>query len=513
MPRQRVGTVWKDMAKGPDGEKRWTGRWWVQITLADGTRSKPRLLGPEIHTIERAREVALAWSQKAERDGSVRTRPAAAPLAAEGETADRWFARRFAEQQARGLTSVDDMRGRWRKWCSGRLGRLAMTAITRDDIEGLVEDLDGCVRLGALSAKTANNAYGVVTAGFDEACNAKTRDLRVLSANPCVGVRGPYAGVTKAKVYLYPCEFLKLVMCESVPVRWRRIYALATYTYTRASELLALEWTDVELDSGVIRITKALDKKGRVKPTKTKETRSVPIEPNLWPLLSAMHREAGGVGRVVTLPRKKMADELRMHLLRAGVDRPALHARTATTKNLTFHDAGRASGATWMALRGDDPLRIQRRLGHSDFATTQIYIREAESLGRDVGEPFPELPDALLAAAESLTDSLVAPAVLTYPSDTTKKVQRGGRDSNAHGPERSQELAAVSSETASESPTKADPPRANPRAALLADLAGRLAELTAAGDVAAAMEVHALIGRMLGGSTTNVVPISSAKRR
>lgn len=53
---------------------------------------------------------------------------------------------------------------------------------------------------------------------------------------------------------------------------------------------------------------------------------------------------------------------------------------------------------TWMALRGDEPLVIQQRAGHEDFATTQRYLREAETLGRDSGVPFPPLPDDLISS-------------------------------------------------------------------------------------------------------------------
>jgi hypothetical protein len=33
-----------------------------------------------------------------------------------------------------------------------------------------------------------------------------------------------------------------------------------------------------------------------------------------------------------------------------------------------------------MAVRGDDPLKIQHRAGHTDFETTQRYSRMAEWL-------------------------------------------------------------------------------------------------------------------------------------
>lgn len=56
-----------------------------------------------------------------------------------------------------------------------------------------------------------------------------------------------------------------------------------------------------------------------------------------------------------------------------------------------FHDL-RATGLTWMAVRGDEPLRIMQRAGHEDFATTQIYIRTAEAVRDGFGAPFPPLP-------------------------------------------------------------------------------------------------------------------------
>jgi hypothetical protein len=46
-------------------------------------------------------------------------------------------------------------------------------------------------------------------------------------------------------------------------------------------------------------------------------------------------------------------------------------------------------------VRGDDPPRIKLRAGYAGFTTTEMYIREAENLAGDFGEPFPELPPEL----------------------------------------------------------------------------------------------------------------------
>jgi integrase len=53
------------------------------------------------------------------------------------------------------------------------------------------------------------------------------------------------------------------------------------------------------------------------------------------------------------------------------VRRPALHERTTTSLHLTWHDL-RATGASWMAARGDEPLKIMQRCGHKSFSTTML---------------------------------------------------------------------------------------------------------------------------------------------
>ncbi len=86
-----------------------------------------------------------------------------------------------------------------------------------------------------------------------------------------------------------------------------------------------------------------------------------------------------------------------------GVD-PELHKGTATSKQLRWHDL-RATGATWLAVRGDEPLKIKQRCGHQTFGTTELYIREAEAVRDGFGEVFPPLPPTLLGSAESSGES------------------------------------------------------------------------------------------------------------
>jgi integrase len=229
--------------------------------------------------------------------------------------------------------------------------------------------------------------------------DAKRRDLRVREDNPALRVAAPERGEVRAKSYLYPSEFRSLVECKGIDVAFRTLYAVAVYTYARAGELEALTWDDVDLEHGVIHITKAINRdSGEVQSTKSGITRRIPIEPELRPLLlrlKAERKEAKG-RRVLWMPdNEDRAVMLRSHLRdKAGVKRAELFADDAHRKHVTFHDL-RATGITWAAVRGDDPLRIKQRAGHSSFSTTEIYIREAENLCDGFGEPFPPLPPDL----------------------------------------------------------------------------------------------------------------------
>jgi hypothetical protein len=145
------------------------------------------------------------------------------------------------------------------------------------------------------------------------------------------------------------------------------------------------------------------DTLGVVKSTRSGETRRFAVESALLPLLQTMHKETGGKGPVVSFRDRHMSRDLRLWLTRAGITRPELHHGSATRKALTWHDL-RATGITWMAVRGDDPLKIKQRAGHTTFSTTEIYIREGEAIRDGFGEVFPPLPAKPLLELPSHTD-------------------------------------------------------------------------------------------------------------
>ncbi len=363
-------------------------------------------VAPGQYSVPRSRQTARR------RSPGVSTAPLGGTVvrATQAETVTQWSERWLQNRRDRGHSSVDKEEGRLRKHAFCFIGELLMHEVTSDHLETIVEYLDRVVRDGELAWKSAVNVWGLLTKMFDDACHSKVRSLRVLSENPAAGVQGPDHGNKKAKAYLYPSEFLTLVSCNEVPLIWRRAYTLTTYLFLRASELDVLEREDFDMGAKlpVVRIHRAWDEeRRRVKPAKNKDTRTFTIEPTLVPLLKAMWQQSGRTGRLLRLPRgRRHSTKLREHLNLAGVTRAALFTNDATRINITFHDL-KATGVTWMAVRGDPPLRIMGRAAHKDIRTTMGYVRTAEAVVDSFGEVFPELPRGLLGGKTSQITSKI----------------------------------------------------------------------------------------------------------
>ncbi len=330
------------------------------------------------------------------------------------ETVSEYAARWLTERERRGIGTVGHDRGRLRKHVLPILGLLDVRTFGREDVERVVEDLDRKILLDEdheehLGWKTASNVWVLVSRMCKDMVDAKRRDLRVREDYPAARVRPPERGEPPAKQYLYPSEFSRLVSCPAIDVDFRTLYAVAVYTYARSNELAALTWDDVDLEHGVIHITKSIDRETRkVKGTKTGTTRRIPIEPALRPVLERLRAQSAQARgkrakHVLWMPdHEDRAILLRQHLRTAQVTRAELFESDAHRKHVTFHDL-RATGITWCAVRGDDPLRIKQRAGHKAFSTTEIYIREAENLREGFGEPFPTLPGDLAEVLASVS--------------------------------------------------------------------------------------------------------------
>lgn len=379
----------------------------VRISFVDGSR--PWIHLPPGLSEAEAKEKATRLAKKAFEEEWTIDRQG------DGISVASWFERYLDWKEEKGQ-AISAPRSHVRNWIAPALVEKRMEQVTTDDLRNLVVLLDRMVSHDEIRWKTATNIWGTVTKAFKDAAHHKNNELRVLAANPALGVPPPDKGRETAKVHLFPSEFLQLMNCDAVPLFRRRAYAVAIYLYLRPGELEALGWQDFDVEHDLVTIQRSIDRElGGEKAPKSGIARvPMDIEPELLPLVLTMFHESGGKGRV--LPGlgddREYARTLRADLVLAGVMRHELHNQSKDPPRewMTMHDL-RTTGITWMAVRGDHLLVIKTRAGHSDSKMTEHYIDQAAVLRKGrYGAPFPPLPVCLLGehAAGDLDESEAA---------------------------------------------------------------------------------------------------------
>lgn len=378
------------------------GRFYGRLRLADGTRS-PRMAVPDGMTREQAARWLAGEQAKEDVDRMVyaaklereRDEARQSGAAHELETVDAWHARYLAGHEC-GATHARLVAYQWGKWVSPVIGARPVRELTRDHVEDVRDALDAAIARGVMAPATARNVWSMVTSAMRAASASKDRSLRVHAAPLHFGVLPPTSGESRARPWLYPREWARLVACATVPLEWRRVYAVALYTGLRPMELRALEWRDVDLEARTLTVSRSWDDTARAPkaPKTAAGYRTFPLVPELVPLLAAMRGAPGElVAPELAAPgtRLRIAPQFRAHLLAAGVDRARLHEASPTEEPIDFRSL-RDTFATWGALAGMAPNVLQRRLGHESSTTTDGYVKAAEDVTSEgVGAPFPDL--------------------------------------------------------------------------------------------------------------------------
>ena len=257
---------------------------------------------------------------------------------------------------------------------------------------------DELVAAGKLAPRTVARVMRVAAAIFREAIR-----LNYTTANPAAHAkrpRNPVVEVDDAKEEqgaLRPDEVLDAseiarLLDASEPGLFRTLFATAAATGMRSEELLALQWGDVELETGRLFVRRSLswtrdaDQVGKVRPrfwpTKTKAgNREIPLAPELVSLLRTWKLRCPPSKSDLVFCSEAGEPLRRSRVLHGGLYPACRRAGLRRCNVKTF----RHSYASGLLSQGAPITVVQARMGHANAAITlRVYSHFVK--GSDSGE-------------------------------------------------------------------------------------------------------------------------------
>ncbi|MFL5911207.1 MAG: tyrosine-type recombinase/integrase [Gaiellaceae bacterium] len=174
---------------------------------------------------------------------------------------------------------------------------------------------------------------------------------------------------------LQPNEIDALLLAATPP--YRPLLATAIFTGARQSELLGLQWADIDFDGGVVHVRRQLDRSGGYTQPKTpKALREIVLMPSLAALLrqhrfGSPYSAAADPVFATTTGRPMYYRNVTRRGLVAAITKAGL-AREGEPR-LRFHDL-RHTFASLLIAQGLNVVFISRQLGHaSPSMTLDVY--------------------------------------------------------------------------------------------------------------------------------------------
>lgn len=194
----------------------------------------------------------------------------------------------------------------------------------------------------------------------------------ILIRNPAVGIRVRCAEANQAVLNRNEIEIL-LREAQAKEHRFFPHWTLALLTGMRSGELYSLRWTDIDLVTGKLTISKAWTRYNGEGPTKTAKARICPISNECRKFLQELKLKYSANSEFV-LPRLWEWDQGdQAKILKSFCEEIGITP-------IKFHDL-RATFITQMLNNGVPLSKVMAIVGHSSLKTTQGYLRLS---GKDV---------------------------------------------------------------------------------------------------------------------------------
>ena len=236
-----------------------------------------------------------------------------------------------------------------------RFGEMKISAITRNEIQDLVDEL----LAQELAASTVRNSILPMRSIY-----RRLLARQEILINPTLGLAMPAIRQRRERV-ARPEEAQQLL--EVLPREDRAPWAIALYAGLRRGEIKALRWGDVDFEAGLIRVERGWDPiEGPIEPKSNAGKRRVPMTGLLRSYLAAQRLRRGGGEEAELVFGRSDGRELRADTL---MERGRKIWGEAGLTPVGLHEC-RHTYAAFMIAAGVNAKALSSYMGHSTISMT-----------------------------------------------------------------------------------------------------------------------------------------------
>ncbi|HEY0842979.1 site-specific integrase [Methylotenera sp.] len=237
-------------------------------------------------------------------------------------------------------------------------GHIKLTDLTASDVKAWIYSL-------SISAKRINNVLIPLRRVFEDAYAEE-----IIDKNPMLRVKN-LPVKTEEPHPLTPAESEAIL--KELPQQGKNLIQFALWSGLRTSELIALEWSDVDFKAGVVRVRRAIVNKNAKQPKTKSGERDVKLfPPSLDALLDQKQFTYSSGSRVFNNPNTNKPWEtdaqIRRTLWIPALMKAGIEYRTPYQTRHTY--------ASTLLSAGEPPMWVANQMGHKDWAMIRrVYGR------------------------------------------------------------------------------------------------------------------------------------------
>lgn len=281
--------------------------------------------------------------------------------------AEAWLERRKATHR-----SQRDDASRWRAHLAPVFGGLRPAEVDGSKVRRFIEDklADG------MSPATVRLCCALLSTFFTD-----LREDHYVTTNPVIGLTKKTKRLMKSTSDPRQTPFLESLddvarVFQALKDPTRTAFAIGAFSGLRVGEILGLAWEYVDLEARRIDVVQQVNRNELAR-LKDDESRSVPIQETLAPVLGAWKLKTGGKG-LLFQPKHKLRGGTLKRPARFMLEttlRKHLDAALETCKipRMTLYHATRHSFASLWVLSGGSMEKLSQMMGHSSTIVTQRY--------------------------------------------------------------------------------------------------------------------------------------------